>query len=145
MKKIISLFIIFLFLFNLIPYSFAMETKSIDINSFDEFSIEQVQNTFSNSLSQEKSSDNKTEQETENFLFSNKTVDYNIPVFLSLNLKQQTTTNFCYDFDLYGLNYLYQYKLFEKINSDIGITEYKIKQHTYMAVALFDTVSFVYI
>ena len=39
MKKIISLFIIFLFLFNLIPYSFAMETKSIDINSFDEFSI----------------------------------------------------------------------------------------------------------
>ena len=43
MKKIISLFIIFIFVFSLVPCAFAMETKAVDINSFDEFSIEQVQ------------------------------------------------------------------------------------------------------
>ena len=69
MKKIVSLFIIFMFLFNLVPYAFAMETKTVNINSFDEFSIEQVQNTFSDSLTQEKTSNNKTEQDTENFLY----------------------------------------------------------------------------
>ena len=144
MKKIVSLFIIFMFLFNLVPYAFAMETKTVNINSFDEFSIEQVQNTFSDSLTQEKTSNNKTEQDTENFLFFNET-DYNIPNFVSVNLKQPTIILFCYDFDSYKLNYLYQYKLFEEKRLNCGISEYKIKQNTYMAIALFDTVSFVHI
>ena len=144
MKKIISLFIIFIFVFSLVPCAFAMETKAVDINSFDEFSIEQVQNTFSDSLTQEKTSNNKAEQDTENFLFCNGT-DYNVPSFLSVNLKQPTTILFCYNFDSTGLNYLYQYKLFEKTSLSGGISEYKIRQNTYMAIALFDTVSFVYI
>lgn len=143
MKKIVSLFIIFLFLFNLVPCVFAMETKTVDISSFDEFSIEQVQNTFSDSLTQEKTSDNKTEQDMGNFLFCSRT-DYNVPSSLSVNLKQPTTILFCYDFDSTGLNYLYQYKLFERPSLSGGISEYKIKQNAYMAIALFDTVSFVY-
>ena len=144
MKKIVSLFIIFMFVFNLVPYAFAMETKTVNINSFDEFSIEQVQNTFSDSLTQEQTSNSKSEQDTENFLFCNGT-DYSVPSVLSVNLKQPTTSFFCYDFDLYGLNYLYQYQLFEKQSLPVGICEYKIKQNAYMAIALFDTVSFVYI
>ncbi|MBR3628661.1 MAG: hypothetical protein IKN42_07485 [Elusimicrobia bacterium] len=128
----------------MIPYVSAMETKIVNINNFDEFSLEQVQNTFSNSLTQEKTSDNKSEQNTENSLFCNGT-DYNVPTFLSVNLKQPTTFVFCYNFDTCRLNYLCQYKLFEKINLSCGIGEYKIKQNAYMAVALFDTISFVYI
>lgn len=143
MKKIISLFIIFLLLFNLIPYSFAMETKTVDINSFDEFSVAQVQNVFSNSLAQEKIADTESEKETDNMMFSNNT-DCNVPNFLSVNLKQPVKTLFNYDFSLNSLNYLYQYKLFEKEKLE-GISEYKINQNTYMAVALFDMYVFVYI
>lgn len=146
MKKIISLFIIFLFLFNLFPYSFAMETKSIDINSFDEFSVEQVQNTFSDNLTQEKNSNTKSDQDTNAFLFSNTMINCNISDFLSADLKQQSSNLFSYDFDFCRLNnYLYRNKLFEKKCLTCGIGEYKINQNTYMAVALFDSVNFVYI
>ena len=144
MKKIVSLFIIFLFLFNLVPYAFAMESGSVDINGFDEFSIEQVQKTFSNTLSCEKLSNTKTEQQTGNFLFCDKT-DFNIPNSFTVNLKRAQVYFFSYDFDAYGLNCLCRYPLTDKQNSVDGIGEYKIKQNTYMAVALFDTVSFVHI
>lgn len=144
MKKIVSLFIIFLFLFNLVPYVFAAETESVDINGFDEFSVEQVQKTFSNSLSCEKLSDTRTEQESDNFLFCN-TTDINVPNVMSVNLKQPTTCLFCYDFDMYELNGLYKYLSNENKYLIDGISEYKIKQNTYMAVALFDTVSSVHI
>ena len=142
MKKIVSLFIIFLFLFNLVPYVFAAENVSVDINSFDDFSIEQIQKTFSGSLSCEKLSETKTECGTDNFLFFCKT-DVVVTNGMSVNLKQPATYFFCYEFDVYGLNNLYKCPLVEKQNLIEGISEYKIKQNAYMAIALFDTVSFV--
>ena len=143
MKRIVSLFIFFLFLFNLVPYAFAVETKTVNINSFDEFSLEQVQKTFSSNLTQEKNANTKSEKEVNNILFCDKII-FDISSSSFVNLKNLSTLFFCHDFVSNRLNYLYQYKLFEKTNSIDGICEYKIVLNTYMAVALFDMVGFAY-
>ena len=59
MKRIISLIIVFLFVFNLLPSAFAMQKETVDINGFDNFSVEQVQKTFANTLSQEQTTNNQ--------------------------------------------------------------------------------------
>jgi hypothetical protein len=116
-----------------------METKTIDINSFDMFSLEQVQNTFSNSLMQENDSATKSEKSAEDFLFSNR-IDCNIPSFLFVNFKESVTNLFYYESDSKMLGYLCRYQLlFEKQNLIYGIGKYKIKQNAYMAVVLFDS------
>ena len=84
MKKILSLIIVFLFFFGLFSDAFAMETNSVDIDDFSTFSIEQVQNTFSNSLSQQQSTDNKTEKQAGKVLAFADT-DYSIPTFFVIN------------------------------------------------------------
>ena len=144
MKKILSLVIIFLFFFGLFSENFAMETKSVDVDDFSSFSIEQVQNTFSNSLSQQQSTDNKTENQADD-VFVVVDTDYSIPTFSDMNFSQPTTDFYFYDIDLYGLNCFYRYKLFYETKLFNGISEYKIKQNSYMAVALFDEVIFVHI
>ena len=80
MKKIFSLIIVFLFFFGLFSNTFAMKTNSVDIDDFSEFSIEQVQNTFSNSLSQQQSTDNKTEKQAAD-VCSFVDTDYTVPSF----------------------------------------------------------------
>ena len=57
MKRIFSLIIAFLFVFNLLPSVFAAQTETVNINGFDNFSIEQVQKTFSNTITQNTKSD----------------------------------------------------------------------------------------
>jgi hypothetical protein len=143
MKKIISLFITFLFFFGLFSDVFAMKTNSVDIDDFSTFSIEQVQNAFSNSLSEQQSSDNKTENQADD-VFSFADTDYSIPTFFVMNFIQPTTNFYFCDIDLYGLNYFYRNKIFDETKLFGGLSEYKITQNSYMAVALFDVVNSVY-
>ncbi|MBQ2219461.1 MAG: hypothetical protein II417_01540 [Elusimicrobia bacterium] len=69
MKRIYSLIIVFLFVFNLLPSVFAAQTETVDINGFDNFSIEQVQKTFSNTIAQNTKSDTQDNNE-QDFLFN---------------------------------------------------------------------------
>jgi hypothetical protein len=145
MKKILSLIIVFLSVFNLLSCAFAIETKTVDFNSFDEYSIAQVQNTFSSSLTQEKNSDTRSEKSMDDKFLYNQT-DYNIPNCSFMNLKEKEMSFIFSDINnLSGENYLHKYQLFYKNNLVDGISEYKITQNTYMAVVLFDIVKFVYI
>lgn len=134
MKKIISLFIGFVFVVNFIAPVFAFQTETVDVGSFDEFSIEQVQKTFSSTLSQEQTSNN---QDTEKQVLSLNEVLCNTQnnSFVKQNL---SSNNLFFESGSYGLNYLYQYKLFEKNGCWSGISEYKINLNSYMATALFD-------
>ncbi|MBR4632490.1 MAG: hypothetical protein IKO48_04135 [Elusimicrobia bacterium] len=134
MKKIISLLIGFIFIFNFIAPVFAFQTGTVDVGSFDEFSIEQVQKTFSSTLSQEQTSSN---QDTEKQMLSLNEVLCNAQnnFFVRQN---SLSNNLFFENKSYGLNYLYQYKLFEKNGCSSGISEYKINFNSYMATALFD-------
>lgn len=143
MKKILSLVIIFLFFFGLFSENFAMETNSVDIDDFSTYSIEQFQNTFSNSLSQQQSTDNKTENQAGNF-FAFADTDYSIPTFFVINFVQSATNFYFCDIELYGFNYFYRNKIFDETKLFRGLSEYKITQNSYMAVALFDVVNSVY-
>ncbi len=134
MKKIISLIITLLFVFNLLPSVFAMQQETVDINSFDNFSIEQVQKTFSNTLSQEQASDNQNNEEQNLYLNE---IFCNVQNISSLKLSFTSNVLFS-ESNGYGLNYLYQYKLFEKKFQSDGISEYKINFNSYIATALFD-------
>lgn len=134
MKKIISLIITFLFVFNLLPSLFAMQQETVDINGFDSFSIEQVQKTFSNTLSQEQTSE---KQNTEKQKLSFSDIFCNVQNISSIKLSSSNNTLF-FENNVYGLNYFYQYKLFEKNILSTGITEYKIHFNSYMATALID-------
>ena len=148
MKRILSLFIVFLFFLGLFSNAFAMKTNSVDIDDFSIFSIEQVQNTFSNALSQDKNSDNKTQNQTDNEtddVFSFNDTDYSIPTFSIVNFAQPATNFYFCDVDLYGLNCFYRNKIFDEAKLFKGISEYKITQNSYMAIALFDVVNSVYI
>ena len=135
MKKIVSLVIVFLFMFNLLPSLFASQVGTVDVNSFDEFSIEQVQKTFSNTLTQETKSDNQNQEEALFVLSSDvacttQTLSYT-ELSSSSNVFLSRETG-----DV--LNYLYQYKLFEKNNLSEGIAEYKINLNSYIAIVLVD-------
>lgn len=144
MKKIVSLFIVFLFFFGLFSNAFAMKTNSINIEDFSSFSIEQIQNTFSNSLSQQQNTEDKTENQTnEPFAFAD--IDYNIPTFYVMNFVQPTINFYFCDTDIYGPNCFYRNKIFDETKRFSGLSEYKITQNSYMAVALFDVVNYTYI
>lgn len=134
MKKIISLFIGFIFVVNFVAPVFAFQTETVDIDSFDEFSIEQVQKTFSSTLSQEQTADN---QNTEKQMLSlnEGLCDTQSNSFVKQN---PLSDNLFFENKSFGLNYLYQYKLFEKNGCSSGISEYKINLNSYMATALFD-------
>ena len=134
MKKIISLFIGFIFVVNFVAPVFAFQTETVDIDSFDEFSIEQVQKTFSSTLSQEQTADN---QNTEKQMLSlnEGLCDTQSNSFVKQN---SLSDNLFFGNKSFGLNYLYQYKLFEKNGCSSGISEYKINLNSYMATALFD-------
>ena len=134
MKKIISLFIGVVFMINFVAPVFAFQTETVDVDSFDEFSIEQVQKTFSSTLSQEQTSN---KQDTEKQMLSLNEILCNTQnnSFVKQNL---SSGNLFFENKSYGLNYLYQYKLFEKNGCLGGISEYKINFNSYMATALFD-------
>ena len=135
MKKLISLFIAFLFVSNFVSVVFPTENADINLQSFDNFSIEQVQKTFSNTLSQENTNNN--DMGTNEISFFNIT-DYNIQnnCLLETNCFLKTV---CFNFYFCGLNeYLYQYKLFEKNKFIYGLTKYKITFNSYFAEVLFD-------
>lgn len=134
MKKIVSLVIVFLFMFNLLPSLFAAQIGTVDVNSFDEFSIEQVQKTFSNTLTQETKSDTQDQEEAlfvlNDVAFNTQTLSYNK---LDSSLKMFSSR------DVGNvLNYLYQYKLFENSTLSEGIAEYKINLNSYIAIVLVD-------
>ncbi len=135
MKKIVSLVIVFLFMFNLLPSLFASQVGTVDVNSFDEFSIEQVQKTFSNTLTQETKSDTQNQEEALFVLSSDVACTTQILSYTELSsssnvfLSRETGD---------VLNYLYQYKLFEKNNLSEGIAEYKINLNSYIAIVLVD-------
>ena len=134
MKKIVSLVIVFLFMFNLLPSLFAAQIGTVDVNSFDEFSIEQVQKTFSNTLTQETKSDTQNQEEAlfvlNDVAFNTQTLSYNK---LDSSLKMFSSR------DVGNvLNYLYQYKLFENSTLSEGIAEYKINLNSYIAIVLVD-------
>ena len=122
MKKIISLIITFLFVFSLLPSVFAMQQETVDINGFDNFSIEQVQKTFSNTLSQEQASDNQNNEEQSLYLNE---IFCNVQNVSSLKLSLTSSVLFS-ESNIYDLNYLYQYKLFERKFCPDGLSEYKI-------------------
>ena len=134
MKKIISLFIGFIFVVNFVAPVFAFQTETVDIDSFDEFSIEQVQKTFSSTISQEQTADN---QNTEKQMLSlnEGLCDTQSNFFVKQN---SLSNNLFFENKSFGLNYLYQYKLFEENGCSSGISEYKINLNSYMATALFD-------
>ena len=134
MKKIISLFIGFIFVVNFVAPVFAFQTETVDIDSFDEFSIEQVQKTFSSTLSQEQTADNQNTEKQ--MLFLNEVLCNNQSN--SFVKQNSLSDNLFFENKSYGLNCLYQYKLFEKNGCSSGISEYKINLNSYMATALFD-------
>ena len=144
MKKIVSFIIIFLFFFGLFSDVLAMKTNSIDISDFTDFSIEQIQNTFSNSLSQEKNIPNKTEKNTGDIYVLCNT-DYNIPTSFVMNLNHHITNIYFNNICLYGFNCFCRDKLFDEKKLFTGIGEYKIKQNSYIATVLFDVANSVYI
>jgi hypothetical protein len=134
MKKIMSLFIGFIFVVNFVASVFAFQTETVDIDSFDEFSIEQVQKIFSSTISQEQTSNNK---DTKKQMLSLSEVLCNAQS--NFFVKQNSLSdNLFFGNKSFGLNYLYQYKLFEKNGCSSGISEYKINLNSYMATALFD-------
>ena len=134
MKRIVSLIISFLFVFNLLPSLFAMQHETVDIDGFDIFSIEQVQKTFSNTLSQEQTTNNQNDEKQ---MLSLKEVLCN-PQNTSFAEQNLSFDNLFFESKKYGLNYLYQYSLFDRKDCLIGIGEYKINFNSYIATALFD-------
>jgi hypothetical protein len=131
MKRIFSLIIAFLFVFNLLPSVFAAQTETIDINCFDNFSIEQVQKTFSNTITQNTKSDTQDSNE-QDFLFNAFVYNVQDMSFTELN-------NVFFSENINSVvNYLHQYKLFEKNNLDYGISQYKINLNSYIATVLVD-------
>lgn len=139
MKKIISLVFSFLFVFNFVSNVFSSQVYDIDLNNFDNFSIEQVQKTFSNTLSQEQKTN--TQDTVSDFLTLN---DLNFNLNNNVQIKKANSlSNLFFELSsLHSLNYVYKYKLFENIcglNNNSGITQHKIKFNSYIAVVLFDT------
>ncbi|MBO7612112.1 MAG: hypothetical protein J6T23_07890 [Elusimicrobia bacterium] len=134
MKRIASLIIAFLFVFNLLPSVFAMQQETVDISGFDDFSIEQVQKTFANTLSQEQETD---DQDTEKQMSSLNEVLCNTQN-ISFVKQNSSSDNLFFENKSYALNYLYQYKLFERGLCLNGISEYKMNFNSYIATALFD-------
>ena len=134
MKRIVSLIIIFLFVFNLLPSVFAMQQETVDIGGFDSFSLEQVQKTFANTLSQEQTTNNQDNEKQDLSLNEVLCNPQNIS-FVEQNLSLE---NLFFESQKYGLNYLCQYKLFEKKKRLIGISEYKINFNSYIATVLVD-------
>ena len=131
MKRIFSLIIAFLFVFNLLPSVFAAQTETVDINGFDNFSIEQVQKTFSNTIAQNTKSDTQDNNE-QDFLFNAFVYNVQDMSFTELN-------NVFFSENINSVvNYLHQYKLFEKNNLDYGISQYKINLNSYIATVLVD-------
>ena len=112
---------------NFVAPVFAFQTETVDIDSFDEFSIEQVQKTFSSTLSQEQTADN---QNTEKQMLSlnEGLCDTQSNSFVKQN---SLSDNLFFGNKSFGLNYLYQYKLFEKNGCSSGISEYKINLNSY--------------
>ena len=135
MKKIFSLIIVFLFIFNFLPSIFAAQTDTVDISGFDNFSIEQVQKTFSNTISQAAESDTEDNSE-QGFLLNDFVYNVQGSSFTELN---DLSSNVFFGENIDSVvNYLYQYKLFEKNIFPSGISEYKINFNSYIATALFD-------
>lgn len=135
MKRIFSLIIVFLFLFNLLPSVFAVQTETVDINGFDSFSIEQVQKTFSNTISQNSKSDTKDSNE-QDFLLNTFVYNSQDISFMKVN---KSLSNIFFSEKVTGVvDYLYQYKLFEKNNLCYGISQYKIDLNSYIATVLVD-------
>ncbi len=131
MKRIYSLIIVFLFVFNLLPSVFAAQTETVDINGFYNFSIEQVQKTFSNTIAQNTKSDTQDNNE-QDFLFNAFVYNVQDMSFTELN-------NVFFSENINSVvNYLHQYKLFEKNNLDYGISQYKINLNSYIATVLVD-------
>ena len=135
MKRIFSLIIAFLFVFNLLPSVFAAQTETIDINCFDNFSIEQVQKTFSNTITQNTKSDTQDSNE-QDFLFN--AFVYNVQDMSFTELNNLSSNVFFSENINSVVNYLHQYKLFEKNNLDYGISQYKINLNSYIATVLVD-------
>ena len=135
MKRIFSLIIAFLFVFNLLPSVFAAQTETIDINCFDNFSIEQVQKTFSNTITQNTKSDTQDSNE-QDFLFN--AFVYNVQDMSFTELNNLSLNVFFSENINSVVNYLHQYKLFEKNNLDYGISQYKINLNSYIATVLVD-------
>ena len=140
MKKIVSLAIAFLFVFNLLSSVFASQSETVDVGAFDSFSIDQIQKTFSNTLSDEKKSE---EQNDSSQVFILSECIYNVSDFY-FGVSNMSVNMFA-DKDLSrGLEYLYKYKLFERDKSLGGITEYKINLNSYIAIALVDIYGVIY-
>lgn len=140
MKKIVSLCITFLFVFGFVSNIFSSQGCAVDINNFDEFSIDQVQKTFSNTLTQEQKTN--TEDTTSDFLTISD-IDCNLNI--SISKKIPLSNLFFTISDVCSLNYLYKYKLFDiidRFNSN-SITQYKMNFNSYIAVVLFDTNSII--
>ena len=140
MKRIVSLIIVFLFVFNFVSSLFAMQQETVDINGFDDFSIEQVQKTFANTLSQEQTANNQDNEKQ--MLFSNEVL-YNTQS-ISFVKKLSSHDNLFFENKSYGLNYLYHYKFFERNVCLCGISEYKINFNSYMATAIIDIYGIVF-
>ncbi len=157
MKKLTVLFIIFLFLFNLSSGVFAgifeTETGMPDINSFDVFVLEHTQKTFSNTLScdRETNTENDTRSDRKDLSFYNN----NDLIFQSSSMfsfyeycgVKTAKLNSTYNFHKNDINLSGRHKLFyERYGGGVtGITEYKTKFNSYIAVALFDAGNFVFI
>jgi len=136
MKKILSLFINFLFVFNFVSVAFSVQNDIVDFESFDNYSIEQVQNVFSNALTTTQSSNNQNDKD--------KLVTLNAFCIngsnISFSNEKTTKVFFSYIDKLFDNNYFYKYKLFERycLFTKTSITEYKMNFNSYIAVVLFD-------
>ncbi|GEM_PF-2505601 len=135
MKRIFSLIIVFLFVFNLLPSVFAAQTDTVDINGFDNFSIEQVQKTFSNTISRD--TKEETQNSNEGYSLLNEFV-YNAQNLSFIKSNNSSESVFCSEDVNSILNYLHKYKLFEKSNLFCGISQYKINLNSYIATVLVD-------
>lgn len=140
MKKLISLLITFLFVFNFVSVAFYTQDSFIDFESFDNFSIEQVQNTFSNALTNAQTSNNQND--TDNmFVFND--LDVNVCEIVASQGKISKVLPVVLPMDN-NVNYLYKYKLFEQniCFNRTKITEYRMNFNSYIAIVLFDISNF---
>ena len=141
MKKLINLFIVLFLLFNFSVNGFTsvFETEKPDISSFDDFALDIVQKTFSNTLScyKLKVSQNCDQTEQKDLTFCCYDTEfvfrtcfaYNYYDDKILKVFNETKHNLCLSQDC---------RLLYNCFCDIGISKYRQSFNSYIAIALFD-------
>lgn len=139
MKKILTLLVAFFVLFGASMNLYAFSIDDISLSDFDDFALEQVQKIFSSNLSNDISCQSKENTQNTKSDFELCFDCYNDMCLLNQNINFKTNNfynNVCYKPNNYVL-------LFYDTKTPFlcrlrGLSEYKIKLNTYMAITVPD-------